>query len=96
MPNLNNCIDAIVCRETAATTLAAQLPACLLVRELTWRRPLRIVRAVSLAALDLLFLWQHRSIDRHRLVQMDIRTLKDIGISPAQACFEADKPFWRA
>lgn len=36
-----------------------------------------------------------RQRQRQRLAELDDRALADIGLSRAQARFEADKPFWR-
>lgn len=38
---------------------------------------------------------QQRQRSRRQLAALDSRTLKDIGISPADALSEAKKPFWR-
>ena len=48
-----------------------------------------------LRALDRLVLWQERAAGRHQLAQMSDRDLKDMGISRAEANWEARKPFWR-
>ncbi|GAB4349184.1 MAG: hypothetical protein Kow006_10560 [Gammaproteobacteria bacterium] len=40
-------------------------------------------------------LWQERANQRHRLLELDDRLLKDIGISRAEAEREARKPFWK-
>ena len=48
-----------------------------------------------LAVLDVPLQWQRRIADRHSLMSMDDRLLKDIGISRADAEHEAEKPFWR-
>jgi len=45
--------------------------------------------------MDLLALWQRRSVDRQRLHDMDERLLKDMGIDRIDALQEAAKPFWR-
>ena len=31
---------------------------------------------------------------RRRLAEMDARSLRDVGISPAAAAYESGKPFW--
>ena len=41
-----------------------------------------------------LSLWRQRSEMRRRLAEMDSRSLRDIGISPAAAAYESGKPFW--
>ena len=45
--------------------------------------------------IDLVFLWQERAHSRYRLLQLDDRMLKDIGIDRVEAMREAAKPFWR-
>ena len=40
--------------------------------------------------------WQQRSRSRSELAAMDDATLRELGITRAQAAFEAAKPFWRA
>ncbi len=39
--------------------------------------------------------WQRRRVERRHLLYLDDYLLKDIGISRADAEFEARKPFWR-
>ena len=39
-------------------------------------------------------LWRQRTDMRRRLAEMDSRSLRDIGISPAAAAYESGKPFW--
>lgn len=38
--------------------------------------------------------WQERTAIRRCLAQMDARSLRDAGISPAAAAYESGKPFW--
>lgn len=38
--------------------------------------------------------WRQRSRMRHDLAQIDAHTLRDAGISPGAAAFEAAQPFW--
>lgn len=40
--------------------------------------------------------WRQRSRARLALAQLDRHILRDVGIDPAIAAFEAAKPFWRA
>ena len=40
-------------------------------------------------------LWRERSTARRYLGDMDARSLRDAGISPAAAAYESGKPFWR-
>jgi uncharacterized protein YjiS (DUF1127 family) len=39
--------------------------------------------------------WWRRMRERAELARFDERSLRDIGISPAQARYETSKPFWR-
>ncbi len=39
-------------------------------------------------------LWRQRTDMRRRLAEMDSRSLRDAGISPAAAAYELGKPFW--
>jgi uncharacterized protein YjiS (DUF1127 family) len=39
-------------------------------------------------------LWRQRKEMRRSLAQMDARSLRDAGISPAAAAYESGKPFW--
>ncbi len=45
--------------------------------------------------LDRLDLWRERARTRRRLLTLDDRLLRDIGISRAEAWQEASKPFWK-
>jgi uncharacterized protein YjiS (DUF1127 family) len=38
--------------------------------------------------------WRERTEMRRRLAEMDARSLRDCGISPAAAAYESGKPFW--
>lgn len=40
-------------------------------------------------------LWRQRVDMRRRLAEMDSRSLRELGISPAAAAYESGKPFWR-
>ena len=40
--------------------------------------------------------WRQQQRARAQLLSLDARGLADIGISRAQAQFEAEKPFWKA
>lgn len=39
--------------------------------------------------------WRQRSRARRALAQLDPRVLRDVGIDPGLAAFEAAQPFWR-
>ncbi len=57
---------------------------------------LRRLTGLPVRILDRLLIWQQRSAERAHLASLDDHRLKDIGISRAQAAFEASKPFWRS
>ena len=42
-----------------------------------------------------LAVWRERIETRRSLARMDARSLRDAGISPAAAAYEAGKPFWQ-
>jgi uncharacterized protein YjiS (DUF1127 family) len=46
-------------------------------------------------ALALLDIWRQRLHDRWELARMDERSLRDLGLTPYDALYEARKPFWR-
>jgi uncharacterized protein YjiS (DUF1127 family) len=39
--------------------------------------------------------WRRRARERRELANLDTRTLRDLGLSPGEIQFEANKPFWR-
>ncbi len=43
----------------------------------------------------MLIVWRGRIEARRHLAQLDARSLRDAGISPAAAAYERGKPFWR-
>ena len=43
----------------------------------------------------LIRLWRQRARDRALLARFDGRTLRDIGLSPADVMREINRPFWR-
>ena len=52
-------------------------------------------RALAARVAATLALWRERSEMRRHLAQMDARSLRDAGISPAAAAYESGQPFWR-
>lgn len=44
---------------------------------------------------QILATWRRRTRERHELAHLDHRTLRDLGMSPSEVQFEANKPFWR-
>ena len=39
--------------------------------------------------------WRRRAHERRELATLDQRTIRDLGLSPSDIQFEANKPFWR-
>lgn len=39
--------------------------------------------------------WRRRAQERRELATLDHRTIRDLGLSPSEIQFEANKPFWR-
>jgi uncharacterized protein YjiS (DUF1127 family) len=61
-------------------------------------RPRRATDRLGDAArclLDTLHLWRERVRARNELARLDLRTLRDIGLSPSERDFLVNKPFWR-
>ena len=42
-----------------------------------------------------LALWRERVRARNELARLDLRALRDIGLSPSERDFLVNKPFWR-
>lgn len=51
----------------------------------SWHQRLATIRGV----------WRERTAARRCLAEMDARSLRDAGISPAAAAYESGQPFWR-
>ena len=68
------------------------------------RAPLRPSRATHqrrftgrfVKLLDILFMWQARVSERHRLANLEAHQLEDMGLTRADVIGECSKPFWRA
>jgi uncharacterized protein YjiS (DUF1127 family) len=45
---------------------------------------------------DIFATWRRRSRERRELLDLDLRTIRDLGTTPQAVQFEANKPFWRA
>lgn len=45
---------------------------------------------------QILATWRERANQRRELANLDYRTMRDLGISPTDVQFEANKPFWRS
>jgi uncharacterized protein YjiS (DUF1127 family) len=71
----------------------------ILVFERNWRRgpppPRREWRDLLHGAVTLVRLWHRRARERADLAHLDMRMLRDIGVTPSEAERECDKPFWR-
>jgi len=53
--------------------------------------------AGTFTALNQIFAsWRQRTRSRKELAKLDARSLRDLGISPGEANFEINKPFWRS
>ena len=55
---------------------------------------LAVARWAFVRMLETLLRWQELSAQRRRLLELDARMLKDIGISRADAMREAHRSFW--
>ena len=68
------------------------------------RAPLRPSRATHqrrftgrfVKLLNILFMWQARVSERHRLAELEAYLLADMGLTRADVIAECSKPFWRA
>ncbi len=58
-------------------------------------QPIRATVAAFQRLRENLAHWRSQQRAREQLLSLDARGLADIGISRAQAQFEAEKPFWR-
>jgi uncharacterized protein YjiS (DUF1127 family) len=58
-------------------------------------QPIRAAVAALRRLRENVVYWRAQQRARAQLLSLDERGLKDIGISRAQAQFEAEKPFWR-
>ncbi len=56
----------------------------------------KILLEAAARALRTLLIWQERDRQRHALLQLDARMLKDIGLSRADVALDLRKPFWHA
>lgn len=57
---------------------------------------LRSAYAAAAAALGTLAVWRSRDRDRRRLLELDERMLRDIGLTRTDVLAVASKPFWQA
>ena len=68
-----------------------------------WHQPRRVPESDAIGALTdagrhvvtTVREWRRRSRERAELAALDDRTLKDIGLTRADAEFLSNKPFWR-
>lgn len=61
---------------------------------LYYRNEAPLMATVS-AVGQLIATWRRRARERRELASLDHRTIRDLGISPTEIQFEANKPFWR-
>lgn len=54
------------------------------------------LRSAATAGFDLVLVWHRRSVERHRLSELNAHMLKDIGVSRSEIEAECRKPFWKA
>ena len=54
-----------------------------------------MISKLARTILEIAAIWQERATQRHHLMAMDDRLLRDIGLSRAEAASEFEKPFWR-
>ncbi len=54
-------------------------------------QPISTAQVLAMAGI-----WHQRARQRRQLAELSDRQLADIGISRAEACAEAEKPFWQA
>ncbi|CAN5528011.1 hypothetical protein BH11PSE4_BH11PSE4_20300 [soil metagenome] len=46
--------------------------------------------------IDVVHIWRERQHSRRELLHWDVRDMRDAGVSPDDARYEAAKPFWQA
>lgn len=61
---------------------------------LHYRSEVPVMATVS-AVGQLFAIWRRRTQERRELANLDRRTIRDLGLSPSEIQFEANKPFWR-
>lgn len=61
---------------------------------LHYRSEVPVMATVS-AVGQLFAIWRRRTQERRELANLDHRTIRDLGLSPSEIQFEANKPFWR-
>jgi uncharacterized protein YjiS (DUF1127 family) len=59
-----------------------------------YRSEVPVMATVS-AVGQLFAIWRRRTQERRELANLDHRTIRDLGLSPSEIQFEANKPFWR-
>jgi uncharacterized protein YjiS (DUF1127 family) len=61
---------------------------------LHYRSEVPVMATVS-AVGQLFAIWRRRTQERRELANLGRRTIRDLGLSPSEIQFEANKPFWR-
>jgi uncharacterized protein YjiS (DUF1127 family) len=54
-----------------------------------------VAHTTLIGLVDAILTWRERAQMRRRLMTLDDRLLKDIGVTRSEAHGEAEKPFWR-
>jgi uncharacterized protein YjiS (DUF1127 family) len=55
----------------------------------------RVAHTTLIGLVDAILTWRERAQMRRRLMTLDDRLLKDIGVTRSEAHGEAEKPIWR-
>ncbi len=53
------------------------------------------VMAPMARGIEILLMWQRRANERHAMLHLDDKVLRDLGLSRSEVIRESRKPFWR-
>lgn len=73
----------------------ASAPTALHLEQLSTFQPLPLAARMALGVAVAVAKWDRRRRSRRALAQLTPTQLRDIGISPLDATWEAEKPFWK-
>ncbi len=65
-------------------------------RSIGWRLTSRDAAVAAIRLRAIVCEWAARACSRRTIANLDERSARDLGLSPSQLEFEAQKPFWRA